>query len=481
MTKFLLNYILKFFIKRMRSYLKIINSISIFASILTIFSIFRNNWMFKYFRFIIFIITSVSLIFNAFLFVIFAQMSDFMFPTFAWILALTQFFDYFPNFIQEFFSSIKNYIIKILKDIINFDEAKEEIENIKNDIETIKKEKDGEILSEKEKRELTMRREIDELRAKREKERIGSDKYTYWDSKLNQEVNNIYLYLIAGLFLISTGGLIYYFWGDISSLFKKGGRPKMDEFEVDDHISPSDGSFPSNESIEGRPSSYYQYFRRLKSYVLENSEAKQKLKDLANLKFLTKQKAPDGLEINEKGRLIWWGLPMPRTEQFSDGKDYYYYTDKNDWIRIINTKVKNGDDFSYLVNPVSGKIVDKIPLNKIDKNFLLSNRSLDSYFTAPSDSILNNPQFELSLDINRPTLGSLNIPSESLPGSSTSGTYNNAMESLPVGDIDVGTAAFADKNFIPGNVVNPTGSNESTPRAAFKQFEDFDSSDPFGV
>jgi len=326
-----------------------------------------------------------------------------------------------------------------------------------------------------------MRREIDELRAKREKERIGSDKYTYWDSKLNQEVNNIYLYLIAGLFLISTGGLIYYFWGDISSLFKKGGRPKMDEFEVDDHISPSDGSFPSNESIEGRPSSYYQYFRRLKSYVLENSEAKQKLKDLANLKFLTKQKAPDGLEINEKGRLIWWGLPMPRTEQFSDGKDYYYYTDKNDWIRIINTKVKNGDDFSYLVNPVSGKIVDKIPLNKIDKNFLLSNRSLDSYFTAPSDSILNNPQFELSLDINRPTLGSLNIPSESLPGSSTSGTYNNAMESLPVGDIDVGTAAFADKNFIPGNVVNPTGSNESTPRAAFKQFEDFDSSDPFGV
>src|SRR5882672_6586007 len=275
MTKFLLNYILKFFIKRMRSYLKIINSISIFASILTIFSIFRNNWMFKYFRFIIFIITSVSLIFN-----------------------------YFPNFIKEFFSSIKNYIIKILKDIINFDEAKEEIENIKNDIETIKKEKDGEILSEKEKRELTMRREIDELRAKREKERIGSDKYTYWDSKLNQEVNNIYLYLIAGLFLISTGGLIYYFWGDISSLFKKGGRPKMDEFEVDDHISPSDGSFPSNESIEGRPSSYYQYFRRLKSYVLENSEAKQKLKDLANLKFLTKQKAPDGLEINEKGRLI---------------------------------------------------------------------------------------------------------------------------------------------------------------------------------
>jgi hypothetical protein len=65
--------------------------------------------------------------------------------------------------------------------------------------------------------------------------------------------------VLAGVILLSSGFLIYYYWSDISSIFKKGeGRPDNSSSGT----SLSSASIPSNPSVHHDDSSYYQYFRR---------------------------------------------------------------------------------------------------------------------------------------------------------------------------------------------------------------------------
>lgn len=285
MIKNILNFIIKFFIKRMKFTLKLINKFSFFSNLYKIYRFIQTSYIFKYLKYIILIVSIVSLIFNSMLFLIYAQYSDITFPALTWILALPSLLEYIlPNFILDYFiwlknyfyylfKSVKDYIIRILKAIINYDEANEEIESIRKEIEEIKtkasinKSKDLEI--QKDKSELEIRRAFDDARVEKEARELEALRKQYKFSEIEpskfEEFRDKYLiYVVAGFFLLTSGALIYYYWTDLSNLFKEDKGPTTGDSATggdnpsNTNISPSTDS---TESLEGRPSYFYRYFR----------------------------------------------------------------------------------------------------------------------------------------------------------------------------------------------------------------------------
>jgi hypothetical protein len=199
---------------------------------------------------------------------------------------------------------------------------------------------------------------------------------------------NYITYIIAGVVILSSGLLIYYYCSDISGFFKKGRDTNFkkddDSFINDGEINDDWGSIPSDESIPNRDPAYYRYFKKGKDFL-----SKRRAKKDARVEL--EASLPSGITY-EKGNSIWNGLPLPRTEYLKDGTEYYISMDKNKFIRIFNNKIESS--VVDIINPMTNRSIGREIISTSDKNKLFSGRNIKAYYEAPKDSYVRNQLIE---------------------------------------------------------------------------------------
>jgi len=431
MTKYFIGFLLKFIIKRLRFLNKVMQN---FSLIKPIFTFLKNNktlakvinWilLFTYLRTTFKLFRFVGVVFNLFLIILFLDYKNFDLS----IPMVSAFFlsilSVFPEGVQDFFINIFGKIKESILGVYNKlkDLLARFIDYTMEEPKTSDSPKDKTPVA-------TQGKETTKVIANKDKEtpKIIKDKPkstwkfpwnksepidltpkdslrdTYKNVKLDDTSDNGYsytYYIIAGVVLIASGFIVYYYWDNITNLFKKGedkgkGRETFNfDPQTGDYVSVSSGSEPS---IPGKyyPEGYLKYFSRKLANMSEqvNNRAKELYNSGTNL-FTNPFKKEGGpllpkREFDEsfvpaRGNLpaMWKGLPLPRREITPSGKEFIMFTDNvtPNFVNVLDNRRMN--NLVDIVNPVTGLSIGQKELSDVEVSNWWNNLNL-SFFEAP--------------------------------------------------------------------------------------------------
>jgi hypothetical protein len=335
------------FIKNNKTLAKIINWVLLYA-------FWRSS--FKVFRFI-------GIIFNLFLIILFFDYKNIDLGFSMLATLFLSIISIFPDSIQDYFISIfskaKGYVINFynkLKDLLAkfIDYTMEEVPEVKETSKdktpvketkgktVVKEASNGEILPKKGKYKSDWKFPWDksepiDLTPK------DSLRETYINAKLDDksEGYGYTYYIIAGVVIIVSGFAIYYYWDNITNLFKKGGGDKGKGRETfTPESQPSSYVSEASDPLKEYPEGFLRYFSRKLANLSEqvNNRAKEMYNSGTNLftNPFKRDTAPlipkrefDESFIPAQGNIpaVWKGLPLPRKEFTKDGREFIMFTD----------------------------------------------------------------------------------------------------------------------------------------------------------
>jgi hypothetical protein len=261
---------------------------------------------------------------------------------------------------------------------------------------------------------------------------------TYINAKLDDksEGYGYTYYIIVGVVIIASGFIVYYYWDNITNLFKKGGGDKGKgretftfEPQTGDYASVSSGSEPS---LPGKyyPEGFLKDFSRKMANMSEqvNNRAKELYNSGTNL-FTNPFKRDAGpliprREFDEsfvpaRGNLpaMWKGLPLPRRERTPSGKEFIMFTDNvtPNFVNVLDSRRMN--NLVDIVNPITGLSIGQKELSDVEVENWWNNFNL-SFFDAPPNSYIWNPQMDPTSAFleGKPSIYRLDVPESTLPG-----------------------------------------------------------------
>jgi hypothetical protein len=440
MLKKFIIFLIKFIVRRLNATARLINNFNKYVSLMFFLKKLKENYnaiknlsLYKYFRSFFKVLGIINMLIGALLFVIFIDYKniDLTIPALSWIFSSS--FYLLPGSIQDFFfnifikikfyiysiySAIKNFIIRILKNFIGGEESTEQpkFPNTESSKSSIP---DGYHIKD---------------------EDLGDKKEKY----------NYITYILAGVVILSSGLLIYYYWSNISGFFKRGGATDgnpINDNSNDGEISEEVGSIPSDESTPNRDPAYYRYFKKSQDYLNQWKAKKDARAEL-------EASLPLGITY-EKGNSMWNGLPLPRTEYLEDGTEYYISMDQNKFVRIFNNKIESS--VVDIINPMTNRSIGREIISSSDKNKLFRSRDIRAYYKAPEDSYIRNQLIE-SDSINtitgmaNPSIEETSVDPSTLPGFSPVSLHqHDTQQSIlnSMRDINLETKEFNNINLTP--------------------------------
>jgi len=413
-TRTIIIFLLKFIVKRMNKSIKFIKQFKIIAPVFSAIHIIKENWnaiksltLYRYFRFILRVLSSISLLISIAMLIVFMDLNniDLTIPALSWLFSSIflsfpySFQDYFisiftiiKGFIYDIYLKVKFIILQILRNITPENVETPKDDDIPSDAKNVEIPKDVDIPSDAKNVEEgdIVENEKENINKKPDSIKPFRDKYKTSNEDLGDKISyyNYITYIIAGVLVISSGVLIWYYWDNISSVFRR--KPKGGGDPTTPGNESITDSLPSDASMNHPDPTYYRYFRnpfRSTKDIFNKWRAKEQAKrELENY-------IPKGISL-EKGKAMWNGLPLPRTEYLEDGTEYYITLDQDKFIRIYDNRIESS--VVDIINPVSGKSIGRQFVSASDKLEINSRlKDIKSYFRAPEDSYIRNPLIDI--------------------------------------------------------------------------------------
>lgn len=441
MVKFIIGTLLKITIRNLKFVNKVLQKFTLLKPIITFF---KNNktlikiiaWLHLYtiWRGSFKGLRIIGALFNLFLVILFLDYKSIDLGIPALIGFFISILSIFPDSIQDFFismfaqswgfiSRIYNKLKDNLARLIEYTMRSEETPSPKENQDRLPKSKDN----------APIVKQVDKVTPKVPRNTPKSDwsfpwnrkdpidlepkdslRKLYKDSRGNDmpiatDGSNYIYYIVAGVVVIASGFLVYYYWDNIINLFKKGedkGKGR-ETFPSLNSVVDNDNSTGSESTISrDYPEGYLTYFKR-------------KLNGLFN-RTVHPENTIQPTRVYDDGftppfgnyPAVWKGLPLPRKEYTPEGKEYIMFLDKDNIVNILDNRRSNR--LATLINPRTNKTIGFTEFSESEV-YDWWNKDL-SFFEAPANSyIWNADPGVLTFPTRMPPFSTLDIPESSLP------------------------------------------------------------------